>query len=171
MRDAKGQEVCTSDGRPGEDANIAILDSGPRVGQQQDYRVLCTTERDKGFVRPYRDAYKHVGREVCGTSLHPYDAELQAGNVAVICTLEPGHDGKCGTSRVQRTLAMMQDRRQRNHLGGCGAVTTMGKALAETYARDPSFYGGTFCATCRAHFPVGEHGEFTWADDGTKVGT
>lgn len=46
----------------------------------------------------------------------------------------------------------------------------MGYALAETYARDPYFYSGTFCVHCRAHFPVGEDGEFTW-DDGQKVGT
>jgi len=44
----------------------------------------------------------------------------------------------------------------------CGVVTTMGQALAETYARDPKFYGGTFCCGCRTHFPVAE---FTW--DGT----
>ena len=54
----------------------------------------------------------------------------------------------------------------------CGAVTTMGRALAETYARDPHFYGATFCATCRNHFPVGEDGEFVWSDDpAVKVGT
>lgn len=54
----------------------------------------------------------------------------------------------------------------------CGAVTTMGQALAETYARDPEFYSGTFCATCRAHFPVGPAGEFRWDDaSGDKVGT
>lgn len=52
----------------------------------------------------------------------------------------------------------------------CGVATTMGQAIAETYARDPSFYSGTFCCGCRAHFPVGEDGEFTW-DDGQKVGT
>ena len=53
----------------------------------------------------------------------------------------------------------------------CGATTTMGDALAETYARDPYFYSGTFCATCRAHFPVGEGGEFVWAGTQEKVGT
>ncbi len=52
----------------------------------------------------------------------------------------------------------------------CGAVTTMGGALAETYARQPDFYGATFCATCRMHRPVGENGEFVWLD-GTKVGS
>lgn len=53
----------------------------------------------------------------------------------------------------------------------CGTVTTMGRALAETYARDPAFYGGTFCAICRAHFPVGENGEFVWKNTDEKVGT
>ena len=61
----------------------------------------------------------------------------------------------------------------------CGAVTTMGLALAETYARDPKFYSGTFCATCRDHFPVGAEGEFVWdvprketpLGHGDKVGT
>ena len=53
----------------------------------------------------------------------------------------------------------------------CGTTTTMGGALAETYARDPYFYAGTFCCECGAHFPVGEDGEFTWADgSGEKVG-
>lgn len=46
----------------------------------------------------------------------------------------------------------------------CGKVTTMGAAIAETYARDPAFYGGTYCAHCRMHRPVGEHGEFYWCD-------
>ncbi|MDE2469420.1 MAG: hypothetical protein KGL35_11905 [Bradyrhizobium sp.] len=52
----------------------------------------------------------------------------------------------------------------------CGAATTMGNALAETYARDPEFYTGTFCVACGSHFPVGATGEFRW-DDGEKVGT
>ena len=53
----------------------------------------------------------------------------------------------------------------------CGAVTTMGLAIAETYARDPSFYGGTYCSCCRAHFPVGPDGEFVWDREFDKVGT
>jgi hypothetical protein len=60
-------------------------------------------------------------------------------------------------------------RRSYKHLK-CGGVTTMGFALAETYARAPGFYSGTFCATCRDHFAVGENGEFVWLD-GSKVGT
>jgi len=52
----------------------------------------------------------------------------------------------------------------------CGAVTTMASAIAETYARNPRFYGATFCCQCRMHRPVGEFGEFVWLD-GEKVGT
>jgi len=46
----------------------------------------------------------------------------------------------------------------------CGGVTTMGRPIAETYARDPSFYSGTFCVNCGAHFPLDQ---FVW--DGTDI--
>lgn len=52
----------------------------------------------------------------------------------------------------------------------CGAATTMGLAIAETYARQPSFYGGTYCAGCRTHFPVGALGQFVWDGTDLKVG-
>jgi hypothetical protein len=61
-------------------------------------------------------------------------------------------------------------RRSYQHLP-CGTVTKMGQALAETYARDPNFYGGTFCCGCGKHFPVGEDGEFVWSGTSEKVGT
>lgn len=61
-------------------------------------------------------------------------------------------------------------RRSYTHLK-CGSATIMGQTLAETYARDPYFYIGTFCASCRAHFPVGEDGEFVWTGTKEKVGT
>lgn len=61
-------------------------------------------------------------------------------------------------------------RRSYRHMK-CGTVTTMGQAIAETYARDPKFYGATFCAECRGHFPVGEGGEFVWYGTDKKVGT
>lgn len=47
----------------------------------------------------------------------------------------------------------------------CGYVTTMNAAIAETYARNPGFYGATYCAHCRMHRPVGADGEFIWCDD------
>ena len=46
---------------------------------------------------------------------------------------------------------------------GCGEVTTMSDSIAETYARDPSYYGSTFCVACRHHYPVKE---FEWVDGG-----
>ncbi len=53
-------------------------------------------------------------------------------------------------------------RRTYVHVDGCGAATTMGLAIAETYARQPDFYGGTYCVGCRMHRPLSE---FRW--DGT----
>src|SRR5258708_1389367 len=44
----------------------------------------------------------------------------------------------------------------------CGAVTCMGQALAETYARDPALYGATCCCGGRMHRPVVVPGEVTW---------
>ena len=86
---------------------------------------------------------------------------------------------KFGEEGQQKTYLVLSDeelakgfvrpvRRVYVHLK-CGTVTHMGLKLAETYARDPYFYSGTFCCACNAHFPVGE---FEW-DDGshTKVGS
>lgn len=93
------------------------VDAEP-IPQHDVYLVLSDAERAKGFVRPYRDAYRHLT---------------------------------------------------------CGSVTTMGRALSETYARQPTFYGSTYCVSCRMHKAVGENGEFVWLEmdgtDGPKVGT
>jgi hypothetical protein len=40
-------------------------------------------------------------------------------------------------------------------------VTRMSRPIAETYARNPKFYGGTFCVVCSMHRPVLE---FRWTD-------
>lgn len=53
----------------------------------------------------------------------------------------------------------------------CGVVTKMGNSLAETYARQPDFYTGTYCGGCQNHYPVGADGEFVWAGTLEKVGT
>ena len=76
------------------------------------YLVLSAEERAKGFVRPLRRAYRHVGP--------------------------------------------------------CGAITTMGLALCETYAREPRFYGATYCCGCSMHRPVAE---FRWVEDDKVVGS
>lgn len=49
----------------------------------------------------------------------------------------------------------------------CGVATRMAQPLCETYARDPSFYGGTYCYGCKEHYPVAE---FNW-EDGEVVGS
>lgn len=74
-------------------------------------------------------------------------------------------------SAEERAKGFVRPVRQSYVHDKCGGVTTMGLALAETYARNPSFYSGTFCAVCRSHFPVGTDGEFTWDGTDEKVGT
>lgn len=49
----------------------------------------------------------------------------------------------------------------------CGSETIMGLTIAETYARDPKFYGATFCVKCARHFLVRE---FNWSDGAGVVG-
>ncbi len=64
-------------------------------------------------------------------------------------------------------------RRTYKHLE-CGAETAMSQSIAETYARDPKFYGGTFCCGCREHFPLIDASgarAFYWTDDGAGVGS
>lgn len=54
----------------------------------------------------------------------------------------------------------------------CGCSTTMSLGIAETYARNPKFYSGTFCVNCGKHFNlVDQDGKraFQW-EDGTNVG-
>lgn len=50
----------------------------------------------------------------------------------------------------------------------CGCVTSMATKLAETYARDPKFYGATYCVACQKHLPVDQ---FAWESDGQVVGS
>lgn len=50
----------------------------------------------------------------------------------------------------------------------CGVLTQMGCAIAETYARDPKFYGATFCVSCGTHLPVNE---FKWDGTDERVGS
>lgn len=76
-------------------------------------------------------------------------------------------------------LVLSEDERARGYVRpvrrtyvhtACGTSTTMGQAIAETYAANPGFYGSTYCVSCGRHRPVGADGEFVWKD-GSKVGT
>jgi len=53
----------------------------------------------------------------------------------------------------------------------CGTVTTMAREIAETYARDPWFYGGTCGAGGQDPFRVGEAGEFVGQGTDERVAT
>jgi len=66
---------------------------------------------------------------------------------------------------VRRTYVHVRGMSQQK--SACGVATTMSTALAETYARDPQFYGATYCVGCGMHLPVSE---FDW-DDGEVVGS
>lgn len=50
----------------------------------------------------------------------------------------------------------------------CGVQTRMSYELAATYARNPKFYGSTYCISCRMHKPVAE---FTWTGTTSVVGS
>jgi hypothetical protein len=120
---------CTTSGQA-PDVVRAKQAQDPETGQHGSYVVLCEEERAKGFVRPVRRTYIHVG--VGGHEIDPEN---------------PARHGRTE--------------------GGCGVATSMGQALAETYARDPKFYTSTFCCGCNRHLPVAE---FVW-EDGSVLGS
>lgn len=49
----------------------------------------------------------------------------------------------------------------------CGTETRIGDEIAETYAKNPSYYGRTFCVACKEHYPISE---FHWSRDGVELG-
>lgn len=83
----------------------------------------------------------------------------------------PQHDTYLVLSAEERAKGFVRPVRHSYVHQKCGAVTRMSNTIAETYARDPFFYSGTFCCACRAHFPVGADGEFVWDGTEEKVGT
>lgn len=74
-------------------------------------------------------------------------------------------------SAEERAKGFIRPVRQSYVHAKCGTTTTMGLSIAETYARQPDFYNGTFCVACKKHFPIGRDGEFVWAGTTEKVGT
>ena len=120
-----------TDGSPVTDDHREI---GPS-GQQKDYVVLTADERAKGFVRPVRKTYIHVGLDA--NFFKDSHVLVKAGR---------RNDGK----------------------PACGSRTSMGLAIAETYARDPKFYTGTFCCGCGEHLPLDE---FVWEGTRELVGS
>jgi hypothetical protein len=50
----------------------------------------------------------------------------------------------------------------------CGVETKMNMEIAKTYARNPKFYGSTYCVGCEKHLPVSE---FKWSNSDEVVGS
>lgn len=134
----------------------------PTTGMQKGYVVLTPEERAKGFVKPVRRSYRHIGPQSAPSNLRDLTPEEherydQYGYVK----FEPyGEDQSPITGKFWTQPEL--DRAGKH----CGSTTTMGVALAETYARDPGFYSGTFCCACSAHYPLNE---FKWEPDGEPM--
>jgi len=75
-------------------------------------------------------------------------------------------------SEEERAKGFVRPVRQSYRHVSCGTVTRMGLVIAETYARDPKFYGGTFCVGCGAHFDLVKDGvrQFIWDRTNEGVG-
>lgn len=152
----KLQKSTTTDGkppRPGFEEAPAPAPIDPKTGQHAAYWVLSEEERAKGFVRPVRRSYRHVGVRP-KYPLRPLTEEEKRGPDVGYVAFEAYP--KSESSAIGRfwTQAQLDS--------GCGCVTRMGRALAETWAADVSYYGATMCVNCGKHFPVEE---FVWLDD------
>lgn len=56
----RGPQICTTNGKPVAEVRARQTND---TGQHEGYIVLCPDERAKGFIRPYRNEYRHT---VCG---------------------------------------------------------------------------------------------------------
>lgn len=124
--------------------------------QHEVYLVLSEEERQKGFVRPYRDSYIHVGEK----PEHPLRDLTEEEKECY------ASEGYVAFEKYPENPLLMVGRfwtQKQLDYEGCKAKTKMHRELAETYARDPSFYGATYCAGCRMHRPVSE---FVWVVNG-----
>jgi hypothetical protein len=142
------------------------LKVNPETGMQKEYVVLSDAERANGFVRPVRDGYVHVGkrpkyptRELTVEEKERYGGDRDGAFILY--------------EEFPSELAPRKGRfwTKKELESGCGTRTLMNIKFAETYARVPKFYSGTFCAGCREHFDVGENGEFVWDGTDIRVGT
>lgn len=131
----------------------------PATGQHESYWTLSEEERAKGFIRPVRRGYRHVGKQPTYETRPLTEDEQRdnAGRDYVAYEKHPEDSSIVGRFWTQARLD-----------SGCGASTTMALAIAETFARDLSFYGSTFCTQCGDHFPVDE---FAWDGTDERVGS
>jgi hypothetical protein len=122
--------------------------------------VLSDEEKAKGFIRPVRDSYIHVGVKP-KYPLRDLTAEEQERHaVWNYVKYEKYLDDDLpvvGRFWTQPQLNL-----------GCQTATKMTTSIAETYARDPKFYGSTYCVHCQKHLPVNE---FIWEGTNEVLGS
>ena len=145
------------------DPNDPRLKEGQKneTGQHKIYLVLSEEERAKGFVRPVRESYVHIGKktDLKGGTIEPLDKEEakrfgDPDKFVAFLRYPESESPLVGKALTQEELDNIG-----KYFGGCGTTTTMGRALHETYARDPKFYGATYCCGCGKHLPIDE---FVW---------
>lgn len=129
-------------------------------GQKVDHWILSEAERAKGFVRPVRESYKHVGVRPRFPLRDLTEGEKREGAEFGYVSFEAYPESEAPLTGRMWTAAQL--------VSGCDTVTSMPRAIAETWARDLAFYGSTFCCGCGKYLPVEE---FAWLDDGSKLGT
>lgn len=134
-----------------------------KVSQNKKYLVLSEEELAKGFVRPVRTKYVHKGEKI------EYD-KIEDINILPENEQNLGYYAYVKYKESESPLVGRAVSRQyykdfinkNSHTGGCGVETRMNEKIAETYARDPKFYGATYCVGCQKHLPVAE---FVWSDN------
>jgi len=138
-------------------------------GENKKYLVLSDAERSLGWVRPFRDTYVHVGKPVLGeiVELEGEEKERMKGTEFVAFIKYPESELPL-TGRYINQQQLSNIRRSGGKHDGCGQMTSMARPIAETYARNPKFYGATFCNFCKTHMPVDE---FVWEGTDLKVGS
>lgn len=152
----------TTDGKPpapGHEVLGAPQPIDPKTGMHGAYWVLSAEERAKGFVRPVRRTYVHTGERPT-YPLRVLTDEERARHAAfgyAMYEAYPEDSAALGRFWTAKDLT-----------SGCHGITTMGIAIAETYAREPGFYGSTFCCRCGVHLPVSQ---FTWDGTAERVGS
>lgn len=144
---------------------------------QKDYRSARPIP--EGFTREQADKNRRGlkvleeksqqhGQRVCTISGKPPDPDYaQLANAPQPVKEGGQHADYYVLCPEERAKGFVRPVRQEYIHTVCGTKTHMGLALAETYARDPHFYGATFCVHCSNHFPVAE---FKWLD-GEVVGS
>jgi hypothetical protein len=158
----------TNSGLPAKNPETASVPSDEKLsdGQYRDHWILSDEERARGFVRPVRLSYVHVGMPEPKNPLRDLTAE-EAERYAQFGYVKyekyPSGEGATGRFWTKAELEKIGK--------GCKGITNMPRKIAETYAAKPDFYGSTFCCHCGDYFRVGETGEFVWQGTDERVGT